>query len=369
MKVAVVGLGNAGYNLHLPALAGLSDHTVVGACDADDDRRKRAAAHWPVPTYGHLDELFERARPDVLIIGTPPETHAVLCVRALERGIHVVCEKPFTATLAEADRVIAAASTAGRRVALNYEFREMPIARAVLDGVGGPGVGPLRFAQIWQAMDLPPWKEPGWRGQLLRGVLYESGIHLLDYALALFGETPEAVWATMSTCEAGPLESDTVALVTLTFSGGRLAQVTQNRLCRGDTQYFEVRADCAEASLRASFGGRARLSAGLYRSTRPHVRLEFGPAGVAWREVGDRRTALASNPREPGMLATRRLLAKTLAGFANGGPLPASAEDGRAGLAVAAACYESAAAGRRITLDAATLGRLAHVRVGGVPGG
>ena len=43
LRVAVVGLGNAGYTLHLPALAGMSDVTVVGACDLTAERRERAA--------------------------------------------------------------------------------------------------------------------------------------------------------------------------------------------------------------------------------------------------------------------------------------------------------------------------------------
>ena len=67
-----------------------------------------------------------------------------------------------------------------------------------------------------------------------------------------------------------------MALVTLEFSRGRLAQVTQNRLCKGETQYFEVRAESPSASYRASFGGRARSTTGLLRDTKPHIRFEYG---------------------------------------------------------------------------------------------
>src|SRR5205807_941307 len=102
---------------------------------------------------------------------------------------------------------------------------------------------------------------------------------------------------------------------TLEFSRGRLAQIVQDRLCKGDTQYFEARVDMPDASLRASFGGRARLSAGLLRSTRPHLRFEYGAKGVAWREVGASRTVLAKNPKVPEMIATRYLFERTLAAF------------------------------------------------------
>jgi predicted dehydrogenase len=353
--------------LHLPALNGLPGVSAVGACDLDPARRERAAARFKVPVFAGLDELIAGFRPDVVIVATPPTHHVEACTRALGAGVHVICEKPLATTIGEGVRILDAARAAGRRVALNYEFREMPIGAAVLDAIGTPGVGAIRFAHVWQAMDLPPWKEPGWRGQLSRGVLFEAGIHLVDYALALFGEKPASVWATMSTCGVREEQTDAVALVTLEFSGGRLAQVTQDRLCPGDTRYFEVMADCDEASLRASFGGRARVSLGLLRSTRPHVRVEFGPSGLAWRETGPRRRILARNPRDAGMVATRRLLTKTLAAFANGTVAPAEGTVGLDGLEVLAGCYRSADTGARITLDEATVRTLADFAIGREP--
>jgi predicted dehydrogenase len=143
--------------------------------------------------------------------------------------------------------------------------------------------------------------------------------------------------------------------------------VVQNRLCKGETQYFEVRAETAEASLRASFGGRARLTAGLFRSTRPHVRVEFGVSGMAWRERGANRTALARNPKDPGMFATRYVLEKTLEAFRTGGAPPADGACGRDVLEVIAACYHSAATGRRLSMDSDDVRELASLAMGAAP--
>ncbi len=352
MNIALVGLGNAGFTLHLPALAGLAEATVVGACDLDAARRERAASAFGVPVFADFDALLG-AKPDVVVIGTPPDSHLDYCLRSFAAGAHVLCEKPFVSSVAQADQVIAAARAAGRRLALNHEFREMPIFRALRDQVGRPEVGSLVFAQVWQLMDLPPWKEPGWRGKMLQRTLYEAGVHLVDFLMALFGEKPVSVSATTSSCGVRDEETDAVALVTLEFSRGRLAQIVQDRLCRGETQYFEVRAEGTEASLRASFGGRARVTAGLYRSTRPHLRVEYGTSGIAWREVGSRRTFLARNPKDPGMIATRYVFAKTLAAFRDGTAPPASAEDGRDVLEVIAAAYRAAQTGQRVRLDEA----------------
>ena len=361
LRVAIVGLGNAGFTLHLPALAGIPSARVVGAVDPDADRRERAASRFKVPVYEAFDAMLEAAKPEVVIIATPPDTHADYALRSLAAGAHVLCEKPFVSSLDEADRIIAAAAAAGRIVALNHEFREMPIFRAVRDAARPTDIV---FAQVWQLMDLPPWAEPGWRGQMLQRTLYEAGVHLVDFLMALFNEKPVAVSATTSTCGVRDGETDAVALVTLEFSNRRLAQIVQNRLCKGETQYFEVRAETGTSSLRASFGGRARITAGLHRSTTPHVRVDYGVSGMAWRERGNARELLARNPKDPGMVATRLLLEKSFAAFRDGTEPPASAVHGRDVLEVIAACYRSATTGERLVLDTPEGRALSSLRMG-----
>lgn len=364
LRVAVVGLGNAGSTLHLPALAGLPGVRSVAGLDPDPARRARAAERFGLSPFVDFDAMMTETRPDIVVIGTPPESHADYCLRSLAAGAHVVCEKPFVSSLAEADRVIEAAKAAGKQVALNHEFREMPIFRAVRDAVQSGANGRLVLAQAWQLMDLPPWVEPGWRGQMLQRTLYEAGIHLIDFLLGLFGERPVAVQAWTSTCGVREGASDAVALVTLEFSRGRLAQVIQNRLCKGETQYFEVRADTEQASLRASFGGRARILAGLFRSTRPSLRFEWGRTGLAWRERGSRREILARNPQDSAMLATRAVFRDAFEAFRAGTAPPIGAAAGRDVLVVISAAYQSAATGCRCVIDDALLASLRDVRLG-----
>ncbi|MDQ3242916.1 MAG: Gfo/Idh/MocA family oxidoreductase, partial [Gemmatimonadota bacterium] len=173
-KVAVLGLGEAGYQMHLPALAQMKNVTIAGACDLDATRRASVAAAWKVPVFDTLERMLSEAKPDVLIIATPPDSHARICLQAIGAGCHIICEKPFTATLEEADTVIAAADAAERGIALNHEFREMPIFRAVLDEIGGAKGRDIVFAQLWQNMDMAPWMEKGWRGKMQRRTLHEG---------------------------------------------------------------------------------------------------------------------------------------------------------------------------------------------------
>lgn len=363
-RVALVGLGYAATHLHLPALAGVPEARVVGGCDLDPARRESVVKTWRIPTFDDVDALLSEVRPEVVVVGTPPRLHAELCQRALAAGAHVICEKPFVSSVAEADKVIAAARAADRRVAVNHEYRQMPIFQAVLQGLASSPATEVRFAQVWQMIDLPQQKESGWRGAMAYRALYEAGVHLLDYTLALFGERPVAVSATMSSGgDTGA--GDAIALVTLEFSRGRLAQLTQYRLGKGAPQYFEVRAETARESFRASFGGRARLSVGLHRSTIPHLRVEYGISGLAWREVGARRHFLARNPRNPLVVATRDVFARTLRGFRGSTAVPTSAEAARDVLEVIAACYHAAATGARVRLDTlATTNELVKLGMG-----
>jgi predicted dehydrogenase len=347
LRIAIIGLGEAGYEIHLPALAHMKEVNVVGACDKNPTHRARAQQKFRIPVFDDLDALLGDARPEAVIVATPPDTHAALCLRAIEAGIDVVCEKPFVSTMDEADSVIDAARRAGRRIAVNHEFRVMPIFRSIIEHAGPASRENVFFAQAWQNVFIPPGSEPGWRGKMQRRTLHEAGVHLVDYLLALFGEMPAAVWASMVDGGSSERGADALTVVALEFSGGRLGQLVQNRLTRGETQYFEVRADTRNASYRASFGGRARLTTGLFRSTIPHVRFEYGASGIAWRETGHSRKPLARNPKEPRVASTRYLLEKTIGAFRSGGPLPAGAEDGRAALQVIDACYAAAASGRR----------------------
>lgn len=350
LRVAVAGLGNAALNLHLPALAAIPHATVVGGCDPSEKARETAASRFSLPLFATMEEMLGVTTPHVVIVASPPRAHRGGVLEAFAAGAHVLCEKPLATSIPEAEELLAAAARSGRRLAVNHEFREMPAFRALLDSVRADSGGVV-FAQAWQNMDLPPWAEPGWRGELLNGVLYEAGIHLVDFLVAAFGEAPRAVSATMSSCGTRDQATDAVALATLEFSRGRLAQVTQNRLCKGETQYFEVRVDTGSNSYRVSYGGRARLTLGLLRSRSPHVRLELGAAGLAWKERGHDRTTVGANPGNAPMIATRHLIARTLDAFRDGSPAPASGEDGRDTLRTLAAAYLSATEGRRVALD------------------
>jgi D-apiose dehydrogenase len=352
VRVGIVGLGWAARAFHTPGLRALAEVELVGGADTSAERRSAWSAEADAPAFETMDELLERALPELVVVATPPDSHADLCVAALEAGTHVFCEKPFVSSLEEADRVIDAAERAGRRVAVNHEFREKPIFRSLKEHIGAPDVGRLVFCQIWQLMDLAPWDEPvPWRAAMPNRTLFEGGVHLVDLLVSLFGEKPVAVYARHSSGLEEGREADAIHLVTFEFSGGRLAQLTIDRLCKAGTRYVEVRADCEQASLRASHGGRALVQLGKKRGERSGLRVDFGAAGIAWVERGLSRKTLARSPRRDGAIATQELTRKVVSALRENREPPSSAREARAVLDVIDAAYRSAATGQRIVIS------------------
>jgi predicted dehydrogenase len=351
-RVAVAGLGRAARLYHAPSLARIDGVDLVGGFDPLAPSRSSWTTETGTPAFLDLDELLARTSPDVVVVATPPETHADLCVRCLEHGADVLVEKPFTETVADADRVLAAADAAGRRVAVNHQFTETPIFRTVIDAARRGDYGRLAFGQVWQLMDLAPWDEPtAWRAGMARRTLLEGGVHLVYLLVSLFGELPVAVTAQHSAGYHDDPDADAVQLVTLEFSGRRLGQITIDRLCKGGTRYMELRGDCERGSLRASLGGRAVVQLGMKRAERTGARLDFGVGGLAWVETGPKRKTLARSPRDMTGRATESVLRATLDAFRSGLEPASSGRDARAVIAIIEAAYRSAASGARVPLE------------------
>jgi predicted dehydrogenase len=359
MRFGFVGLGTATRSLHLPAMERVPAVSAVGGCDSSGAQRDRFVRETGLPAYETLDELLEGSRAEVVVVATPPDSHADLCIRALEGGAHVLCEKPFATTIADADRVLAAAERNGRAVAVHHGFREQPIFRALRDRIRAPEIGPLVFCQVWQLIDLPPWKDTTpWRAAAPDRTLLEGGIHLVDLLLVLFGSAPEGVYARQSAGLNPERRADAVSLLTLDFPAGRLGHVLIDRLCRGGDRYAEVRADCEHASLRASWGGRALAQVGKKRARRGGVHLELAGGGIAWEERGLARRTVARDPRRPELAGTAALLERIVTALEEGREPPSSGREARTTLEVIEAAYRSADSGERVPLMSAGVRRV-----------
>src|SRR5213080_822453 len=192
LNVGVVGFGFAGKVFHTPvlrAVPGLRLTTIVQRHGAPDPR------YPDVDFVPSVDELLSRPL-DVVVVATPNTSHHPIAKQCLSAGRHVVVDKPFTTTLAEARELVELAREA-RRVLSVYQERRytgdfVTVQRVVADGVLGRIVS---YEAHFDRFRLE--RRPGaWREQPLpgSGVWFDLGPHLLDQALLLFG-IPEAISA------------------------------------------------------------------------------------------------------------------------------------------------------------------------------
>lgn len=155
-RVGVVGAGYVSTH-HLRALRDLPFVKLVGICDFDRNRASAMAAKFGVANV--FDSLREMAaaRPNVIHILTPPESHCRLALEALDMGCHVFVEKPMAETAAECDEMIAAARSKGRILSVNHSARFDP---AVLDGLEHArrgALGDVLNVEMIRSSDYPPY--------------------------------------------------------------------------------------------------------------------------------------------------------------------------------------------------------------------
>ena len=350
-RVAIFGLGEAAERIHLPACASLPGVEVTSACEPDATRREQVGRRFGVPRlYPDASSLLADERPDVVIIGTPPASHRDLCLLALDHGAHVLCEKPFVGSVAEADEVIAAADHKGLLVRVNNQYRFMAMYRVAQARLAAGEFGPLYFVQCWQQMFHPPSMERNWRAGLVQSVLYEFGTHVLDLVCFFFGALPLSVSAHIPHPRPD-IKADVLAQVTLRFPDGGLATLAFNRISHAPMRYLEMRLDCEEASVRISYGGVARFGLEWSRELcRPAARFSLVKGGEARVESGGRSRVIAREPRNAVAPATALNLQSLLEAISRGDRSNERARFARDLLRIVVAAYESASTGETVWL-------------------
>ena len=185
IKVGVLGYGGA-FNMgksHLDQMkkAGMTPFAV---CEIDPARLKVATDDWPgIETYTKLDDMLKQSDVDLIVHITPHHLHYSLAAKCVKAGKHVVTEKPFVVTTQQADKLIALAEKHDVMVS-TYHNRHwdgwiLKARREVEKGsIGRVHRVELRFGKYGPPKD---W----WRTSksISGGVMYDWGVHLLEYAL------------------------------------------------------------------------------------------------------------------------------------------------------------------------------------------
>lgn len=188
ITAGVVGYGGA-FNMgraHLEQMR-MAGMTPKAVAEIDPERLKVAAEEFPgIETYASLDEMLANSDVQMIVIITPHNTHAELAIKCLNAGRHVCCEKPLAITTDECDAMIAAAK-AKDVVLSTYHNRHWDgcILRAVEKVRDEKVIGEV--IRIEAHMGGYGQPRDWWRSSksISGGILYDWGVHLIEYSLQL----------------------------------------------------------------------------------------------------------------------------------------------------------------------------------------
>lgn len=221
----MVGYGLAGEVFHCPLIAATPGLEVSLIVTGDPDRASRARLRYPeariVPTFEELLQLPGAI--DLLVVATPNHLHYAQAQAGLERGWHVVVDKPLGLTAAQGMALDTAARAAGALLGVFQNRRwdgDFLLLRRVL---GSGRLGPIRVLESRFERWRPELRPGAWRDSLPPeqggGLLADLGSHLIDQALLLLG-SPESTYCQLGRRRGGAAEDD--CFVAIRFAGGAL---------------------------------------------------------------------------------------------------------------------------------------------------
>jgi len=170
---------------------------VVVMAARDRARAEKFAAKQGVPeVVDDYAAVLAASEVDAIYNPLPNGLHAQWTIAALEADKHVLCEKPFTANAAEAEKVAAAADRSGLVVTEAFHWRYHPLAQRMVEIVRGEELGPLRHIDVALCFPLPMFSDIRYNYSLAGGALMDAGCYTVHIARTIGGEEPEVVRAT-----------------------------------------------------------------------------------------------------------------------------------------------------------------------------
>ncbi len=222
VRAGVVGVGALGRH-HARVWATVPGARLVGVFDTDPARAAAVASEHGCPAYGGLDALL--AEIEAVSVAVPTVDHHAVARRALEQGRDVLLEKPMTATLEQADDLLALAAARGAVLQVGHIERFNPATAALLSAGKG-----ARFVEVHRLGSFSP-------RSLDVDVILDLMVHDLDIVLCLDGTDPvsiEAVGVPVLTQKAD------IANARLKFASGLIANLTASRVSVEKVRKFRV---------------------------------------------------------------------------------------------------------------------------------
>lgn len=243
IRLGMVGGGQGAFIGGVHRIAARLDgefRLVAGALSATPEKARASAAELGLDPARSYDDFRQMASREARLkdgiravaIVTPNHMHAAPAIEFLRRGIHVICDKPLTATMAEAKKLAKVAKNAKALFILTHNYTGYPMIRQARAMVARGDLGRIRLVQVeyvqdWltEAVEAAGSKQAEWRTDPARsgagGALGDIGTHAYNLAAFVSGEVPEALAADLSSFVPGRKLDDNAHVMLRYASGAR----------------------------------------------------------------------------------------------------------------------------------------------------
>ena len=203
LKLGLIGLGGICNGAHMPGIVELKNVEIAAICDINPQKIEKFKTKYnmpDVPSFTDYNELLAVEGLDFVDICTPNYLHSIIAVAALEKGLHVFCEKPDAISVSEMEKMKAAAEKSGRHLMVMRNNRYRKSSKYLKKFINEGNMGDIYCGRCgWQRRRGIPGKG-GWfttKEQSGGGPLIDLGVHMIDLAIWLMGNpTPVAVSGT-----------------------------------------------------------------------------------------------------------------------------------------------------------------------------
>lgn len=246
--VAILGAGDIA-NVHIEAYKQFGERCrIVALADifTDKAQEKKDKYDLDCEVVGDYKELLDRKDIQLVSVCLPPSMHCETATAFLEKGIHVLCEKPMAPCLEECDKMLAAAKAGGAKLSIVAQNRFKPDIMKTKMMLDQNYMGKVFFAQAnstWWRGDN--YYDLWWRGTWAKeggGCTFIHAVHHIDLLLWLMGDVDE-VHALVANQNHNNSEVEDVSISTIRFKSGAIGLMNANLLHHGEEQKFVIDAE------------------------------------------------------------------------------------------------------------------------------
>lgn len=272
LRMALVGGGQGAFIGRVHCTAAVLDNRaalVAGALSSNPEKAKASAPDYDIPAeraYGSYQELFEKEnalpedqRIDFVSIATPNHTHFEIAKAAVEAGFNVVCDKPMTFDLAQAEELGRVVDQSDVVFALTHNYTGYPLVRQAREMIQNGELGEIQairssYIQGWlrTRLESEEQKQAAWRTDPTRsgaaGCFGDIATHAYNLGRYMTGLIPDSVSCHLKTFEGGR-QLDDYGTAVIRFENGALGTVTASQISHGRENDLSIEIDGTKGAL------------------------------------------------------------------------------------------------------------------------